>query len=456
MIRRAMLVLALTALWAPSSARAEDEHFQEYGHDWVVSDHCQSDSDDTFDYQAMSGDVEQVVYLNFDGAKLSRGQSNSQNNSTSLVRSAMDYPAMEQPSGKNRDQWIAEILKECKILYLDFAVKWVTERPTSGDYTMVMVGGSGTGTVIAGSSAIGVAPLDCKNSNKNDIVVILSEKIRGSRGLDIALVIAHELGHSFGLEHMDNKKDIMYYAKNSETCCWTNSPIDKAHSNTTCGRDPQDAKKVLATTVGMGAGDTIKPLAWFQRPGPGAVLPSDFTFAVEAADNFMVRKVAFFIDDKEAASITATPYTFYATGMADGDHTIKAVVYDANPKNKVELAMGVTVDSNCVPNGSCYPGETGVGLTCATGDDCATGLCAVKEGQEGVCTVGCTPQKEWNPCPSSVTCKSAGGTNACVPGDGYSISEAAGCNVAGDAPTTLSALLPLLGLLFFVRRRRNV
>ena len=62
---------------------------------------------------------------------------------------------------------------------------------------------------------------------------------------------------------------VMYEALTGETCCWTESPLTERGS---CGRDVQDAAKVLIENVGVGPGDTIPPLVWVIRPGAGAVV----------------------------------------------------------------------------------------------------------------------------------------------------------------------------------------
>ena len=54
----------------------------------------------------------------------------------------------------------------------------------------------GDGCKKGGAGTIGIAPLDCKNSNKNDLVLVFGDKLSSARQL--AFVIAHELGHSFG------------------------------------------------------------------------------------------------------------------------------------------------------------------------------------------------------------------------------------------------------------------
>lgn len=450
--------LLLLMTWA-GAARAEEGVIY-YGNDWVPAEGCDGQGGIGSKLDLFAETVGQTIYLNFDGATLTRGQSNAPQNSTSLINlGSLQYPAMDWSRFGGKEAGVKAITKEVKILYQEFAVTVVTERPTSGDYTMCMIGGTGQNCA-GGGAAIGVAPLDCRNGNKNDIVLIFGAKIQSTSPKQIAFVIAHELGHSFGLEHVKSNKDIMYYALNPNTCCWTSSEIDAAHANGMCKNDPQDAKKVLAKNIGVGEGDKIKPLVWWQHPAPGAVLPSDFTFSVAANDNYAIHKVNLYVDGVKKEELSISPYTTAVTGLSDGEHTLKVEVFDGNVANKVEQEITVTVDSTCVKNGSCYAGQAGAGLRCATGGDCLTGACALDDKGDGVCSVSCTQAKDWEPCPEGLTCQQAGGGGGfyCAAAKSFTVDavEQGGCAVTGRAPATgLPLLLALIGLVLSVRRRSS-
>ncbi len=343
------------------------------------------------------------------------------------------------------------MLTELKLLYGEYAVEFVIRRPGSGDYTMAMVGGNGQGCK-GGGAAVGISPLDCKNTEKNDVVLIY--KMQGASARQLALVIAHELGHSFGLEHVDDQKDIMYPQLNGATCCWTEANVQ---GGSTCGRSSQDAEQVLTENLGVGEGDKVAPRVWFVRPGPDALLPERFTVEAAAADDLKVHHVEFYVDGKQLASVAAEPFVASVDHLSPGEHTIKAVAFDYKP-NEVTAQIKVRVDAGCVAAGTCWPGKLGLGVSCEAGADCLTGVCA-SEGGAGYCTDAC--EKRTPVCPGTLACLAAGGEDYyCASGAGFTVDVAAAdeggcsCAAAGAPGAGGVGLLLLLGLLLACRRPR--
>lgn len=444
--------------YAPRQARV----IHRYGHDFVVAKRCDGPPDlprKMVPYADGVPDLRLKVFLNFDGQTLTQGKSNAQANTTGLITApTLDYPAMVWGSYGGRDKGIKDVLEELKLLYGDVAVEFVTERPADGDYTMVMVGGQGVGIGNTGptGSTVGIAPLDCKNSNKNDVATVFGNKITPSPK-NLAYVIAHELGHTFGLEHVDDDTDIMYPQLNGNTCCWTDSNL--AEPPGTCGRAKQDSKGVLIENVGAGPGDTVPPKIWFVRPGAGAVLPGNFVFEVTAGDDLRVHHVTLFFDGKEVASLALPPYVARVTGATDGVHKLSAEVYDWKP-NVVKAEHEVTIDSKCVLDGRCNGGVPGVGAECQSGADCGTGVCTLVGGL-GVCAQACSAATDI--CPEGMTCREAGANWGCVKetvtdGFTFDVSKGSGgCAVPTRAPATSTPwlLLLLLGFVALLGRRRR-
>jgi hypothetical protein len=392
----------------------------------------------------------QVIYLNFEGQQLQQGQSDSKNNSTSLAATkTLDYPAQQNwSSWGGKDKAIKAIVDKLKIVYATIAVKFVTTRPTSGDYTMAMIGGNGQGSV-AGGSAIGVAPLDCKNANKNDIVFIFGDKIAAGGSPSIATIvvtIAHELGHSFGLDHITDMNGIMAPSTGGNNGHWATS---STAGDAKCNKPSQDAQKVLQDTLGVGKQDMLPPKLWFIRPGDGAVMPPDFSFEVTAGDDLGVHHVAVYVDGKKKIEGFDPPFTGILRGVADGEHSLKAEAVDWLG-NKAETTIKVTVKSACVGQGSCHGGIGGIDAPCTSGSGCISGVCAVKDGA-GVCIDTCDASAETPVCPAGLTCKKAGEQDACLPGDGYALSmgggDDGGCRVGSGSGAGALPLLPLLGIL---------
>jgi MYXO-CTERM domain-containing protein len=383
------------------------------------------------------------VFLNFDGPDLTAGGNDSRTNQTRLVRTSGKWPAQDWTQAGGRDAGIKSVTTDLRLLYGNYAVEFVTDRPASGDYTMGCIGGEGQNS-IAGGAAIGVSPLDCRQGYKNDIFLVWKMKAPKQ----IALVIAHEFGHSVGLEHVDDQTDIMYPQLNAATCCWTKANVQRS----TCGRSVQDAKQVLKENLGVGEGDKIAPKVWFKRPGNNAVLPSRFTFEVEAADDLKVHHVDVYLDDKKVATVSSPPFVAVVEDVSNGGHKLRAEAFDYKP-NKATTEIEVSVKSKCTEDGSCGTGQSGIGGECTSGNDCVTGICAVKDGK-GYCADRCDTTTKL--CPTGLFCKDADGEPACVKGDGFALDDVTGgCSVAGrPSPGTLALpLLALLGLLVIRRRR---
>jgi hypothetical protein len=467
----AVVILALALVPMPAVAQPTPEGTDPidevipYGNDFVVLDPPATQPSPMV---PMDEAPWKVVYLNFDGATLNGGGNNSKTNNTDLILSStLDYPALDWTKLGGKEQGSKAVVDELKLVFLKFAVKFVTERPTEGDYTMAMVGGTGDGCKKGGPGTVGIAPLDCKNTNLNDVCLIFGDEMNGSVR-KLAFVIAHELGHTFGLEHVTDPKGIMYPALTPEVCCWVSAPISGGSS---CGRTTQDAEKVLEENVGVGKQDTQPPLVWFLRPGDGAILPPDFTFEVVAGDDLGVHHVTFFLDGAKLMEMDGPPYTHVVTGMADGQHVLKAEVHDW-VKLTSSAQVTFTVDAGCVVDGTCDGGTGGIGRPCEAGDDCTSGVCAVNAADEGRCISTCDGAAE-AVCPTGLTCQQleapTGATWACLPaGDDWTLHLAGessggggGCAVSPGLPPVRRAapiglvLLAATGGLLAARRRRR-
>jgi hypothetical protein len=440
--------LILLLLFAPAAARADEPtKYYSLDNDFIVEAPPASSG------MTLVADYRLTIYLNFDGASLSQGPSDSKNNRTELIASAsLAYPAMGSWTKLGgRDKGVSDIIAELKLLFMKVGVELVTTRPASGDYTMAMIGGDGSGVVASGGDAVGISPLDCKNSNKNDIVLIFAEKLGGS-AKDIAYVIAHELGHSFGLEHVEDATSIMAPALTNQTCCWT---VAAVQAPATCGRSQQDDERVLLENVGAGPGDTTPPRVWFSSPGDGAVLAQNFSITADAIDDLRIHHVTLYLDGQKKLELPSGPYAAFFSNLPVGEHVLKAEAVDWKP-NTTSVEIKVTVDPGCMNAGTCSAGKLALGGDCQKSDECSTGICGLKDGA-GRCSLGCEGAGAL--CPKDTACTQAGESWICAAGEGWTVEKAApssgGCAAAASAPAGGSAtgLLLLLALLSLVFRR---
>ncbi len=155
-----------------------------------------------------------VVFLNFEGPTISPGgwaQDNAQANTSFIVPTATAIPAFDAtPWSEDRDATIQAIVDGVKEDFSSFPVTFTTTRPTSGNYTMIVIGGQ-PGLIGQSSGRAGVAPRDGDNWNAHDVGFVFSENC-ADFGLDprgVAYIISHEIAHTVGLQHIDPSWDIM-------------------------------------------------------------------------------------------------------------------------------------------------------------------------------------------------------------------------------------------------------
>ncbi len=99
--------------------------------------------------------------------------------------------------------------------------------------------------------------------------------------------------------------------------------------------------------------DEITPSCKILSPQENALLGGSFTVEAEAIDNVGIKKVEFYIDDKQVgAAVTQSPYTITVNSSqyADGTHLIYAKAYDTSNNIGDSLKVNVTIDNtNQVP-----------------------------------------------------------------------------------------------------------
>lgn len=152
---------------------------------------------------ALQAIQDQVMWVNFNGATIAKGFAKDQS-FLPCINSVVIPPASISEADKDA------ILSQVALYFSNAGAKlYITaDKPTSGDYTAIHVGGLSSLFGCPGSGNVaGMAPFDSGNANPNDVgFVFLTSKDAKS----LAQAIAHEAGHTFGLDHSDNKADIMY------------------------------------------------------------------------------------------------------------------------------------------------------------------------------------------------------------------------------------------------------
>lgn len=149
------------------------------------------------------GEQTGVVYVNFEGGRLrhEQGRDDASKNITFLEE--MDGEHERYGGGAKQ----AAVLEAVRSDWADYNVVVVDQRPGGGAYTMAMVGPTNP----YGERIRGMAPLDCEDRwSKKNIVFAFFESDDDYTVSATAGIISQELAHSFGLDHVDDERDVMH------------------------------------------------------------------------------------------------------------------------------------------------------------------------------------------------------------------------------------------------------
>jgi hypothetical protein len=242
----------------------------------------------------------------------------------------------------SRDQAIAAITDRVRTLMNPYAVNVVTARPALPPYTRVLVGG--TDAVLgAHGTEPGRAVVDCGNSVAADVAYDFAAAQTPDFGgvVGIANTAAHEAGHTFGLEHIDSPRDVMYAAAQPQLSLPDLFTLSFGTGNFTAygagvrrctNADPIDEPALLACNVGVrGPAEDVTPPTLTWDPPAGDVTPP---LAIDAAadDDVGVVRVEVYKNLELVASLAQPPYAT-AIDAAPGERfyvTIEAIDAAAN------------------------------------------------------------------------------------------------------------------------------
>jgi Matrixin len=242
-----------------------------------------------------------------------------------------------------RTQAIAAIVDRVRTIMRPYAVDVVTARPAAPPYTRVLIGGTAA-ALGASTTEAGLARLDCGNFTDADVTYDFAAEQTPDYGgvVGIANTAAHEAGHAFGLEHVDDPHDVMYAVAQPMltlpdlfTLAFGAGGSYSSYGGAMrqCGTvDPVDEPTLLGCAVGARAagGDTTPPtLSW---PPPPSDVATSFALAADASDDVGVVRVEIYKNLELVASLAAPPYQA-SVAAAPGERfyvTVEAVDAAAN------------------------------------------------------------------------------------------------------------------------------
>jgi hypothetical protein len=200
-------------------------------------------------HTAAQGRSAVTVFLDGGGAVLRPGYDDGAAGRSSLVASR-GLDRLEVPAfAGGADAWDA-IVGCVRSGYADFAVDLVDRRPSGGDYITIVIGGR-PGMLGYGSSVSGMAPYS--GDVIDGAVAFVFSDLMGRRVRPICEAVMHELGHTLGLDHSRQCKDVMSYQQcgpkqltDLVAACGEGRDRDCGHGEAT-----QSSRGRLARTVGL-------------------------------------------------------------------------------------------------------------------------------------------------------------------------------------------------------------
>lgn len=420
------------------------------------------------------------VYLNrcAQGCTVLPGNSDARAHTSPLVAQPVQLP----PFAYDDATWNAVVACVADV-YAPFQIDVVTTPPLVGDYTEHMVAGSAQ-TLGQPAGTLGVAPFAC-GYLPNATSFTFADTV-GANVEALCWTAAQEIAHSFGLDHKFDARDAMTYLEGDGTRKrFVNAagPCGEQRERAClCGDAQQNSFTTLAGLFGTQA--TLQPEVSMMTPRAEATIAPGFALEAVAVSAVGVASVAFFINDRPLVTLYAPPFRFVAPKqLYKGKHRVAAVVtdiYGVTTRTNVTVYHGTAcqADADCeqaglaCASGVCIVGpnaESGLGDTCTSNRDCASGQCAMAyaAGQpQGVCVAACQAEAP-TACPTDFACvkttyatptagvasTSAPATEVCVPQHMFAPTNQ-GCSAASShGGGSLALLCAIVALL--TRRRRH-
>lgn len=390
-----------------------------------------------------------IVFTNFDGGDMNGcgwGNNQPQNNCSTIFQGTV------LPFSGSRAQRAA-VVQVIRNDFRDFNIDVTDVRPASGDYDMEMIG---DWMPAPNGGFAGVAPsLDCFNSEGGEVSFTLDYTGTAS---GIAKAVLQEIAHTWGLEHVDSKGDLLYPTTQSvsdpsfkDECLQivrlddmgNTVPEDCVCCNQHaqfCAGDMQNSYRELLALFGESVPDLTAPTLSITSPAEGSTVEPSFNLDFSVEDNKTPELLIVNIAAVGPSSFEADPNSFPSpselsfpiSGVAPGEYTITISVKDGD-KNETVGSVNFTVKGEPEP-------ETTTGAPApTTGEPEQTSGELVTTGDGGGDAGDDTGLPDTSG-PSS---------------DGQDPSGEEGCSCRSDAVPGAPGLLLLLGLFGARRRARH-
>jgi MYXO-CTERM domain-containing protein len=330
-----------------------------------------------------AGSGPRVHYLNFsDGTTvLRKGKVDDAANNVSAIcgTAPLAFPKWEGTEAEKR-----ELVQKLQRAWAPYNIVITLTRPTSGDYSMEMIGPPGNGCDFDATIA-GVAMLDCQDAQKRNV----SFTFAGGY-----VTAAQEAAHALGLEHTNVACDVMGAGYSTEACDgdrWGYPDEESPILEPRCGRRTQNSHRRMLAVVGPWPTGIPKPDAWtgacpddreppqvrIVEPGAGRGASSPFSVKLDVSDECAgPARARLAVATRGLVNDAPGPGPYaWDLDLDPGEVELHAEVWDANG-NRGEARLTVTVGeaSELEPQRLVQDGRRGdEPLAMEAGSGCAVG-----------------------------------------------------------------------------------
>ena len=231
-----------------------------------------------------------LVFLNRAGGTYTPGRNNSTNNTSSIPKRNVRVAAYE---GTN-DDW-SKVVACVKDQFASYNVTITDQDPGAAAHIEAVVG-DGPQALDLDAGVGGISPFTCGVIERS-IVYVFSKVLRGVQSE--CEVIAHEVGHSLGLEHEYLCEDPMTYLHGCGEKTFQDRPAQCGTYSAVaceCGKPTQNTVEKLLANVGPAIDEPndpptdpedAAPQITVLSPANGATLPgnSDLSVSVQVSDD---------------------------------------------------------------------------------------------------------------------------------------------------------------------------
>lgn len=441
-----LVVAAIAFLHAPAAARAEknDEH-----QSWLSP---------VVPYEKH----QRIVFVSFEGATLTKvdppdedatlDQSAIVDSNPEVIPPFDPSVLADVPAGTTREDIIASVIDYLYLVADPYDIEFTTERPASGPYSMIVVGGTAE-EVCGAADMYGNAWSDCGDlSFPNAISFVFPTGIPVT---NLGVTVAHLMGVSFGLVATDNPDGVMYWNTFAQplpegfTTGVVHDWPETESVDTACGGSTvQDAHQILLDTIGPRGQDYQNPEVRIISPPDNSFVRAGDLVVADATDDRALQYAELTVDTISQRK-GSPPYEWtISADVAPGPQGLRVIAYDTSQHSgfgqvNVHMASGdePACDGSgdceagfaCLPEGLCVPeGYTAgaLGTACASDEECVSVQCRTF-GSESTCTRACD---DATLCPADFSCN---GDGVCAP------PKSGGC-VVSAAPRGRAPLLPIV------------